>query len=472
MEDEIVFEPTITEESEFKETYGDWGLLPVPPPLESKPVVPGKPKVVGAHRFPSARVTRKSNSYYDVYALPEITQDGLDAYVNTLNSDQIKYFTTGLPPSTVSKSADSALILCRCNGCGNTAAIEETLTIGNSSTNKCCKDCYNRKRAIDCISCNLLMWRNGAFAIEEGYKCSICFEKENRYCGACGGIFPIDTPFHDNNTCVPCYRRRQLGNSFCDNNTVPFELSTEQFGVIKAEQLIKVEFEQSTITEQDRGSIIQNLVNLIGNNLDTPVILSDVDGSRLHNGIEWVDKTERGRLNKRIEEWLRIHKNYKLDKSEKDKLGNLITKVVKPINNPIVFFTRNLNQGKNYFMNNNSCWWSNQYASRCVMKQYGGFGVMIKNNNEITGRAWGLFLDEKGRWTTNYKERILIFNAYGYDINFFASILNNITGLAAQPCLAAGEYLYINRVNGYLLQKQFNSMLPKVMLKCEKHCTC
>jgi hypothetical protein len=189
-------------------------------------------------------------------------------------------------------------------------------------------------------------------------------------------------------------------------------------------------------------------------------------------------QTVEGNMPKRLAKLLFVQRHMKLTEELMSEIGNLAKQYTSRPGTHRVSLTRNLNGSKSEFVNENSCWWTDYWYSRCTLKSMGGLGVRlwetrptfnargtVSGSKEFPiGRAWMIPLEllaasnpEKYTWGRFKPDAPLpapayiIFNAYDgrsskdrAELFDFARIIAQMTGKSYRKVHFRAPHMYLN----------------------------
>lgn len=263
-----------------------------------------------------------------------------------------------------------------------------------------CIDCANKPQMFTCIRCR-------------ERKSTDCRSKE------------------DKNYCDYCYKRQFLGSSQCDY-IKEFELPTLE-GIIKADEVHRVALGiPGRLNDVAIKSVVGELVK--AGELSSQLPVTDIRA--LTASIDWSEREGETSLTKRIAAWLFKNKKLELQKSTRDRIGDLINKAVINIPHADILFTRNVNRLASYFCNSSSCWWGmgGYGVGRCFLKSYGGWAMLLMSEGKDSKPIARVFiqpLNDAFRPVNKIEStNVVMYNCYGAKtIEQMAAIYNQLTGL-------------------------------------------
>lgn len=124
--------------------------------------------------------------------------------------------------------------------------------------------------------------------------------------------------------------------------------------------------------------------------------------------------------------------------------------------NVLIDITRDLNDGAEEFVHEDSCWWTEYSYSRCTLKSNAGFGLRSFDdgpNGYATGRVWvfGCTIEPDGRLMPTFgdAEAYVVFNGYGdLEEHRGAQVLATLLGWSARtdtmPMPLTNDVMYVN----------------------------
>lgn len=215
--------------------------------------------------------------------------------------------------------------------------------------------------------------------------------------------------------------------------------------------------------------------------------LVEFDFRDLLDAVEWVWKTERGTLPRRIAKW--YHQRYKRRKGLTDELindlGNVASNIMpKPVNYHMDI-TKDLNWKQGQFGDLNSCFFSgnaetrnrmnatpNLYAFRLFREVEKIYGKIPERNIDGTWYEHGdnYYVGSSRAWllmkTTPHGPVYLLFNSYGMNLNKTAKIFAAHFQLESEEINLRGGALYINGGRAIAIGKKaaINHVKPSTSL--------
>lgn len=290
--------------------------------------------------------------------------------------------------------------------------------------------------------------------------CRSCQGNYYSYCDHCEGYYPDDYAsdhLHDGSGCCesPLEARK-------------FQIRNDS-EILEADTLARVVLPEGIISDEGVGAIANFLRdhaynNLSGEESDHLRALSFM----LHSlGPEW--QTRKGNYTKRLSRL--AHEMYKL--KLKPEIMSQVGCIARDHSMAVDFdieTTRDLNQSAEAFGHEDSCWWQSYYASRCILKSNGGFGLRTFSEQNlgggnsykyVTGRAWviPLKVDRHGNLTPTFEtlkaHAYVVFNGYD-DLEGYAParILSHMFGMTYRKVgFSCGE-MFVNSDSGYLVASE------------------
>jgi hypothetical protein len=176
-------------------------------------------------------------------------------------------------------------------------------------------------------------------------------------------------------------------------------------------------------------------------------------------------QTKEGNFPKRVAKALYVERQIKLTDMLMTEIGNLAKQYTSIEAVHRIGFTRDLNQGREQFVNGDSCWWTDYWYSRCSHKQMGGIGVRTFNAyDEPQTRAWLLpmemvktdrYGDPNPRGTRTAWLRHLeipapayvLFNAYEMEALPYGRLIAQMTGKSYRKIRFVMDRAYVNTNN-------------------------
>lgn len=174
-----------------------------------------------------------------------------------------------------------------------------------------------------------------------------------------------------------------------------------------------------------------------------------------------------GNMPKRIAKILLVGRHMKLTEDLMAEIGNLAKQYTSKPGTHRISLTRNINLPRAEFVNDNSCWWSDYWYSRCTLKSLGGLGIRLwtadrRGGDVPVGRAWMIPLAQAtgedrysyGAWKPDAPlpaPAYIIFNAYDgrtsqdrAELFDFARIIAQMTGKSYRKVAFTAPNMYIN----------------------------
>lgn len=224
---------------------------------------------------------------------------------------------------------------------------------------------------------------------------------------------------------------------------------------------------------------IRKMINLKTAHGSTGIDLYEIDTDDFDR--RW--QTHEGNFPKRLAKLLLTERHLKLTEDLMAEIGNIAKQYTSKPGAHRVSLTRNINLPKAEFVNDNSCWWSDYWYSRCTLKSMGGFGIRLwaqqqklayhpNTGNVIdeglkdvaVGRAWMIPLaltlrgtadnSRFGKWMPDAPlpaEAYVVFNGYDgrrsqdrAELLDFARIIAQMTGKSYRKIDFYAPSMYIN----------------------------
>lgn len=248
--------------------------------------------------------------------------------------------------------------------------------------------------------------------------------------------------------------------------------------VIHSDEIKEVTTGGGEVTAQGFAQIRRLVSAKTGGNLGLGGIdLSEIDRDDFDR--RW--QNAEGNMPKRIAKVLLTQRHMKLTEDLMAEIGNLAKQYTSKPGTHRISLTRNINGPRGEFVNDNSCWWSDYWYSRCTLKGMGGFGVRLWVTHAVNkinpntggviavtedrpvGRAWMIPVAltnnpaDKARYGAWKPDAMLpapayvIFNAYDgrsshdrAELFDFARIIAQMTGKSYRKVGFRAPHMYIN----------------------------
>lgn len=287
--------------------------------------------------------------------------------------------------------------------------------------------------------------------------CSSCFSRFHRYCNVCDGYY---------------HRSRRADHahdetrSCCSSPATRFKIPNNGDGLLKNDTRVLIQLAAGEISEEGLQSIRMILRNYTGN-LDYYEQMEErqqwlmLSNDLASLGNKW--QTREGNYTKRLSRM--AYKKYaiKVPGTVLTHVGNVARDHSAPVDFNIET-TRMLNMSARKFGHDDSCWWQSYFASRCVFKTNGGFGIRAFEDRRVVGRAWVMPLklaNPSSRvsrkaliptFNTENPDAYVVFNGYGV-LNGYtpARILSYMTGQTYTKVEFTAHPMYVNSSSGYLV---------------------
>ena len=323
--------------------------------------------------------------------------------------------------------------------------------------------------------------------------CESCRDYNYYYCDHCDGYYHPDSEYHDHDEDCSCeapaqnFRIRNDGDDPLQNDheiTVSLPAGVISDEGIGAMARVLQQHGQSLVTDpvwpdwaydswnqtnwtDEQRAEYDRLVAIRRENQEIRQKWYQVSYTLADIGQEW--QTKQGNFTKRLSR--HAYKTYglKLPNEVLSEIGNLGSQHSQGSEVRIAV-TRNLNLPASEFAHDESCWWQSYHASRCALKNNGGFGLRSfgtrKNywgatHEGVNGRAWvmPMRLTEDERlvptFETENPDALVVFNGYG-DLSGYTPvrIMAHLYGMTYRKVSFSCDPMYVNGDQGYLVTSE------------------
>lgn len=374
-------------------------------------------------------------------------------------------------------------------------------------------DRYALERMIHCGSCSVPEWRDHAHNVQHvGLVCSSCAENysactrcsalaadlryliedgehENPYCGSCIGGYYTHCP-----TCDGYYDRSRdlhnhaVGEGCCPAPAQEFVVPNVSGEPLSNDTPLAVSIGAGMVSDvgmEEIKSIFwrigRDIMRTARNESKHPMYSMEWENEGREECSKWQSlgtrlpeighkvKAEGGpNFTKRLTRF--AHKEFKLKIPDDvvSQVGNLASDHSRGADFTIET-TRQLNQSATDFGHPDSCWWQSYFASRCALKNNGGFGIRTYSGKRRAGqrpdgRAWAMPLKRyevfdfpssrafKPTFDAMGAEAFIVFNGYG-DLQGYtaARVMCHLTGMSYRKIQLRIAGMYVNGESGYLV---------------------
>jgi hypothetical protein len=343
--------------------------------------------------------------------------------------------------------------------------------LNDDSEERYCQRCYDRY-TVECASCNDRERTDDMSHYGDDYYCEGCFNESYFHCHHCGNADSFEDGVEDEETgrwyCSNC---RPGDRSRCTPHGLTFEfpaLCTEAKSV-KSEDQIEITTGGGEISEVGLTIIRDKIYEVTSNKKlrSHGVYIPElVDGT-----IDGTWQTKEGNFPKRVAKLLLVERQMKLTDELMAEIGNIAKAYTGKQAVHRVGFTRDLNQPREEFCNDDSCWWTDYWYSRCRLKQMHGMAVRtFDEDGDPISRAWLApvkikpMLDRYGDPISGQKvlepvealpaDGYVLFNAYGMEALPFARLIAQMTGKSYRKIALTIDGAYVNNNHGVLIAEQ------------------
>lgn len=346
--------------------------------------------------------------------------------------------------------------------------------------------------AICCERCADWVWRDDASSIHNGdVICDYCVERHYTQCYECEEYHRdydvrqvennsyCESCFDDNcNWCDDCetyYRHESHDHEEgcdCEAPRQRFLFPANGDGNIGNDERLDVTLPAGTIDEAGMQAIRYLLVHSVNAEGAPLMSIHAANGALEAVGDTW--HGDKGNFTRRLSRELHSNHKVKIPPAVLTEVGNLAKQHSSTKSEWSVEFTRNLNLSAEDFYHEDSCWWQSYYESRCALKNWGGIGMrMFDDDNEVTGRAWvqPLNVDLAPTHDALGAHAYIIYNCYGsLDGAKAARIVAHLTGRTYGKTVYDADSQYVNGNAGWLVADEATcAAKPKVYVGLDPH---
>lgn len=333
-----------------------------------------------------------------------------------------------------------------------------------------------------CPDCHEWVDVDDTTTVHDGTRvCDSCLSSGFSECSRCSEWFPDghvnhvqdqDDPFCEacmHEWCEWCSECEIWTRYGCDNEHEPdacdcsapnmrFWFPANGQGSVSQDERLDVTLPAGHIDDAGLNAIRILLVRNIPDNM------TDEHGYRrsphtvVYDAMEAIGETwqgKKGNYTRRLSRELYSRDKVKLPEGIISEVGNLARQHSSATEAWPIEFTRNLNLSAEDFAHDESCWWQSYFESRCALKQWGGLGIrMFDENNYPIGRAWVQPMDEnlEPSHNTMTPHAYIVYNCYGsLDGAKAARIVAHLTSRTYCKVDFRSDPQYINSDMGWLV---------------------
>lgn len=319
-----------------------------------------------------------------------------------------------------------------------------------------------------CYDCDTWTFNDDTYIVCSDYKvCESCFTGSYSTCARCVEAWPdhemssvadSDGYYCDNciGTCYWCddceayYRYNECEhNTDCECEALHkrFRFPANGKGTIGSDERLDVTLPAGTIDEVGIRAIREEIVAQLGlSRWDIIAVMEAI-------GDQWQGK--KGNYTRRLSRELYSQHKVKIPDGVLSKIGNLARAHSDDTTEWAIEFTRDLNLPPEDFCHGDSCWWQSYSDSRCALKNWGGLGIrMFDENDYPVGRAWvqPLDADLQPSHETLHAHAYVVYNCYGsLDGAKAARIIAHLSSRTYRKVELESDPQYINNNSGWLV---------------------
>ncbi len=271
---------------------------------------------------------------------------------------------------------------------------------------------------------------------QDSLYCESCVSNYCSWCEDCEVWYRYDHESHDEGCDCEAPRQR-------------FRFPANGKGTVTNDERLDLILPAGTIDEAGLFAIRSLLMT---EGVPTHVVLDVMDAV----GDQWQGK--RGNFTRRLSRELHTNSGIKIQDGILSKIGNLAREHSSDTSTWAIEFTRNLNLSAGDFCHEKSCYWQSYYESRCALKNWGGLGIrMFDEDDYPIGRAWVQPVNEDLVPThdTINAHAYVIYNCYG-ELNGAkaARIIAHLTSRTYRKIEVRSDPQYINGDSGWLVANE------------------
>jgi hypothetical protein len=366
--------------------------------------------------------------------------------------DQFRQMLCGL---TIDRDLVDALVWC--NGCVQPLLAGSCRTVDGGTL--VCSDCFTDASYWRCYHCD--GWYSEPTTVDGEEVCDRCLDSYYIWCDHCDRYCSMGQDHsHDGGCCespapvftVPNDGQPPLRNDTRGPVTLPAGIISDE-GIGAIASLIRqhgYQEAQELYPGDDNPFHVdpQRIAHRHKWDLLSYSLVEDV-------GVQWQGK--RGNFTKRLSKHA-YEAGLKIPPDVLSRIGNLAADHSRG-SDIQVETTRYLNEPPGNFANDESCWWSSEYRSRCALKTNGGFALRsYDGNGYVSGRAWVMPLrrGDTGQWEPTFEtmtpDAYVVFNGYEALAGYTGPrILAQMTGWTYRKIGWSCSPMWINSESGYLV---------------------
>lgn len=320
-----------------------------------------------------------------------------------------------------------------------------------------CDDCADDD-TYQCDRCGERVSSDACCSVGEDTACGSCYSNATGYCDECEVSYwdiNADNHDHDDDKSGACCDSPKMSFGICLSDT-----ALDGQGVLRNDEYVTVTLPGGVVSEQGITEIAALVSRECGR------VYGEQSAFYPHRQVYAIGndyKTDKGVFAKRLRAAVyKEHGGYKMPDSVLEKVGTLARKHSEPVDVEISI-TRDLNQPREEFANEDSCWWSDYSYSRCTLKSNGGFGLRSWDETTwgryVSGRVWVLPMradHAKQRLVPTLEEAdaYVVFNGYG-ELGELAGprVMSALTGWGFSRVTIYGSdwNMYVNGDSGYIV---------------------